>query len=127
MLLPAIHCPLKTFYHFHALFLAELRDLGSPGWSLDGSPWITLVTPLVMHVKIHIANPLKTYSLDGTGGPLGGPWMAASISLQQDGTGGAPGSKNAEEFQEGQQELQRTLNPPHPLLGALNPPRGKGG
>ena len=127
MLLPAIHCPLKTFYHFHALFLAELRDLGSPGWSLDGSPWITLVMPPVMHVRIHIANPLKTYSLDGTGGPLGDPWMAASISLQQDGTGGAPGSKNAEEFQEGQQELQRTLNPPHPLLGALNPPRGKGG
>ena len=59
--------------------------------------------------------------------PLGGLWMVASISLQQDGTGGAPGSKNAEEFQEGQQELQRTLNPPHPLLGALNPPRGKGG
>ena len=127
MLLPAIHCPLKTFYHFHALFLAELRDLGSPGWSLDGSPWITLVMPLVMHVKIHIANPLKTYSLDGTGGPLGGPWMAASISLQQDRTGGAPGSKNAEEFQEGEQELQGTLNPPHPLFGALNPPRGEGG
>lgn len=127
MLLPAIHCPLKTFYHFDALFLAELRDLGSPGWSLDGSPWITLVMPPVMHVRIHIANPLKTYSLDGTGGPLGGPWMAASISLQQDGTGGAPGSKNAEEFQEGQQELQGTLNPPHPLFGTLNPPRGEGG
>ena len=127
MLLPAIHCPLKTFYHFHALFLAELRDLGSPGWSLDGSPWITLVMPPVMHVRIHIANPLKTYSLDGTGGPLGGPWMAASISLQQDGTGGVPGSKNAEEFQEGEQELQGTLNPPHPLSGTLNPPRGEGG
>ena len=127
MLLPAIHCPLKTFYHFDALFLAELRDLGSPGWSLDGSPWITLVMPPVMHVRIHIANPLKTYSLDGTGGPLGGPWMAASISLQQDRIGGAPGSKNAEEFQEGEQELQGTLNPPHPLFGTLNPPRGEGG
>ena len=52
--------------------------------------------------------------------------MAASISLQQDRIGGAPGSKKAEEFQEGQQELQGTLNPPHPLFGTLNPPRGEG-
>ena len=103
-----------------------LRALDGTGGPL-GLPWVILVMPPVMHVRIHIANPLKTYSLDGTGGPLGGPWMAASISLQQDGTGGAPGSKNAEEFQEGEQELQGTLNPPHPLSGTLNPPRGEGG
>ena len=42
-----------------------------PWWSLDGSPWVILVMPLVMHVRNHVANPLTPYSLDGTGGPPG--------------------------------------------------------
>ena len=53
--------------------------------------------------------------------------MAASISLQQDRIGGAPGSKKAEEFQEGQQELQGTLNLPHPLFLDPKPSQGGGG
>ena len=97
--------------------------------ALDGTlgpPWVILVMPPVMHVRIHIANPLKTYSLDGTGGPLGVPWMAASISLQQDRTGGAPGSKKRGGIPRGAAGAAGQPKPPHPLFGTLNPPRGEG-
>ena len=53
-----------------------LRALDGTGGPL-GPPWVILVMPPVMHVRIHIGNLLKTYSLGGTGGPLGGPLMAA--------------------------------------------------
>jgi hypothetical protein len=94
MLLLAIHCPLISFYHFGPPFVGKFRDRLPPLLAYKGGCRasaacfvivascytlpidfvLSLCYPFRGKVRWHCWSPW--WSLDGTAGPLGGPWMA---------------------------------------------------